>query len=345
MNTMSGLQKRKGFLKGERKQVTKKLRSEVDTSGIEDGESSKSSIFSDATQDTINSNSLAGPSHTGFRANDEKSEDDTDFKTDHFEDEPFPHLDTDRTQHTREHVNHIILLDTSLMPDGAPTGVFHEMMLRDNYPHVDPSTLNVIQMPFLIRNCALAQLEFFKDLRGVFDKLGWFGNVGKVIRGSAGAGKSYVLYHVVNFCRASGWLVLYIPRAGKLGQLSQAAAAKTILMNFLKAEKDKLEKIKTDKTVNEPISRYFGINEEQSQNLSLAQLDYPVLVAVDEWNARCSPKYVNNKVLNLFTKNKLRSGFWLYAISSSFVPYEEFRNADAQTIMIDIPSYDMNSVP
>src|SRR6185312_14667218 len=32
------------------------------------------------------------------------------------------------------------------------------------------------------------------------------------LAGTAGAGKSYVLYHVVQFCRASGWLVLYVPR-------------------------------------------------------------------------------------------------------------------------------------
>ncbi|CAG8607310.1 1386_t:CDS:2, partial [Paraglomus occultum] len=362
MATSSSSLKRKGILESE--EVSKKPRSRIDTSDREDSESSKSDAVSDATNDVSISNE-----------DDEYDED--NHNTDYFEDEPLPHLDTDEdpfnllditdtTQHTLQHVNRIFLLDKSLVPDGEPTGVVYEEMTRANYPNVDASILNNEHIPFLIRNCALDFIKFFADLKNAFDKKGRFGNVGKVIRGPAGAGKSYVLYHVVHFCRASGWLVLYIPRAGEVSGLHEAMAARNILNNFMKAEGDKLKTIKIDKTYDLPISSYFDIQDQSQQGLSLydcirngfnnplatlekvfdvvlnAELKYPVLVAIDEWNARCSPQNVGNRVLNLFAKNKLRSGFWLYAISSSFDPYEEFRNADAQTIMVDIPSYDMD---
>ncbi|KAL1915001.1 uncharacterized protein VTP21DRAFT_7706 [Calcarisporiella thermophila] len=145
---------------------------------------------------------------------------------------------------------------------------------------------------------------------------------------------------------------LALSSAGELSQLNEAGAAMNILMGFLSAEKAKLKTIKVEKSLSQLISRYFGINEEQNQNLSLydcivkyiykdpfktLEMVFNVIL-----NAQfeCSLQNMSNQVLKLFTKNRLQSGFWLYAISSSFDLYEEFWNADAQTIMIDILPYD-----
>lgn len=90
---------------------------------------------------------------------------------------------------------------------------------------------------------------------------------------------------------------------------------------------------------------------------------YPVLVAVDEWNA----KFDKPKCQELFDEFEVQklvgivffpvllidysstathyiyiqnSGFWLYAVSSSFNPVKDvFQNADRQTLSVTIPRY------
>ena len=88
-----------------------------------------------------------------------------------------------------------------------------------------------------------------------------------MVGGPAGAGKSYLLYHVVHFCRATGWLVLYVPTrelsenftfigryappktfftiqlVGSFEDYENERAARTILKRFLIAEEEKLKDI------------------------------------------------------------------------------------------------------
>ncbi|KAF9372356.1 hypothetical protein BGX21_004813 [Mortierella sp. AD011] len=66
---------------------------------------------------------------------------------------------------------------------------------------------------------------------------------------------------------------------------------------------------------------------------------HPVLVAVDEWNAKFEESKSCPELLEFFALQKLRSGFWLYAVSSSFGPTSGFQNADKQTLSVDIPWY------
>lgn len=172
-------------------------------------------------------------------------------------------------------------------------------MTSTNYPRLTPSELNHRVLPFLIRSCAVSIMNEFLDMKTMFDDDGYFHKKGKVLsersfmigfscpyfsncswywscchwpEGPAGAGKSYVLYHVVQFCRASGWLVLYIPAgesnclsliysrracthyqlshfchlAGAFRNYNNKTAAWTILESFLHAEKDKLKEIEYD---------------------------------------------------------------------------------------------------
>ena len=102
MATNSSSRKRKGVLKDESEEMPKKPRSRIDTSGREDSESSKSDAISDVSISNESSplymtpgNSRAGSSHIGFPPDDSEDEEDNQ-NVDYFEDEPLPHLDTDK---------------------------------------------------------------------------------------------------------------------------------------------------------------------------------------------------------------------------------------------------------
>ncbi|RUP50764.1 hypothetical protein BC936DRAFT_137722 [Jimgerdemannia flammicorona] len=264
--------------------------------------------------------------------------------------------DHDVTDTTSEHVNRIFLLDSSAVPEGGPTGIDFDTMEKRNYPKLDASRLDKHKLPFLIRNCAIECLNLMQSLKEDFDEIkeespdkkGRISNVGRILTGIADGGKSYALYHVVQFCRASGWLVLYVPRLGTLAVEKDEDAAKKILTDFIKAEKTKLKKMKypnKDYSVYDFILNGIG-NEEFVKTFNglmsvfLAdELTYPLLIAVDEWNARFSQTTSCKEVLKAFNDKMMTSGFWLYSISAAFDPVQGLRNADATTILIKIPSY------
>ena len=133
--------------------------------------------------------------------------------------------------HGPEHVNQIFLLDTTKAPDNQHTGVAFEKLNMINYPDLAESELNEDLLPFLVRKCAVDRLNAFRVMKRTFDRLGRFDEKGAILsglssvvsffclcfrmesdtsflcwltEGPAGAGKSYVLYHVVQFCRATG---------------------------------------------------------------------------------------------------------------------------------------------
>src|SRR4051812_16035440 len=100
MATNSSSRKRKGVLEDESEEVSKKLRSRIDTSGREDSESSKSVAISDVSISNESSplymipgNSRAGSSHIGFPPDDSEDEEDNQ-NANYFEDEPLLHMDS-----------------------------------------------------------------------------------------------------------------------------------------------------------------------------------------------------------------------------------------------------------
>ncbi|RUP49201.1 hypothetical protein BC936DRAFT_143073, partial [Jimgerdemannia flammicorona] len=218
----------------------------------------------------------------------------------------FDLLEVDLTEINHDHVNEIILLDQSRVPEGEPTGIDLELLNEKNYPDFGVSGFedSDSKLPFLIRDCALQIIKSFRIMKRAFDRRGHFGK-GNILQGPAGAGKSYVLYHVVQFCRASGWLVLYIPTAGAFNEYDNERAAGTILDNFLHAEKDKLKDIEFKKggpSLYDFISdgldneKYFETWKGLSNLFSIKRLKYPFLIAVDEWNV----KFDNPRCQELF---------------------------------------------
>ncbi|RUS30984.1 hypothetical protein BC938DRAFT_478673 [Jimgerdemannia flammicorona] len=135
---------------------------------------------------------------------------------------------------------------------------------------------------------------------------------------------------------------------GTLAEKNDEFAAERILSDFIEAEETKLKNTEYRKegySLDDFISTGYDHGEfletfkELMSFLFNTKFTYPILVAVDEWNARFSQDASCEEVLHAFDDNKLKSGLWLYSISAAFNPVRGFRNADATTIPIKIPSY------
>ncbi|RUS16729.1 hypothetical protein BC937DRAFT_90866, partial [Endogone sp. FLAS-F59071] len=118
----------------------------------------------------------------------------------------------DLTKHEAKDVHRVFLMDLSKVPEGGPSGIDDDALIPKNYPNTDPSELNKHRLPFLIRECTVKFLEQFKTLNEGFDEDKYIRDSGMYFAGPGGNGKSYVLYYIVQLCRALGWLVLYVPR-------------------------------------------------------------------------------------------------------------------------------------
>ena len=84
--------------------------------------------------------------------------------------------------HKLEHINQIFLLNRSRVPDGQPTGVNYELFTKENYPDLAKTELDDRFLPFLIRYCAINQLNFFRDMKRIFDRDGYFPHKGRILR-------------------------------------------------------------------------------------------------------------------------------------------------------------------
>lgn len=80
-----------------------------------------------------------------------------------------------------EHVGEILLLDSTKVPDGNPTGVDYEKFNKDNYPDLAESELKQDFLPFLVRKCAVDQFNAFRAMKESFDRNGRFGRKGTIL--------------------------------------------------------------------------------------------------------------------------------------------------------------------
>ncbi|RUS24831.1 hypothetical protein BC938DRAFT_473018 [Jimgerdemannia flammicorona] len=78
-------------------------------------------------------------------------------------------LEVDLIEINRDHVNEIILLNRSRVPDGNPTGIASEIMTQKNYPNLQLNELDYRVLPFLIRSCAVSIVNEFPGAFNEYD--------------------------------------------------------------------------------------------------------------------------------------------------------------------------------
>ncbi|RUP44335.1 hypothetical protein BC936DRAFT_149608 [Jimgerdemannia flammicorona] len=91
-------------------------------------------------------------------------------------------LEVDLIEINRDHVNEIILLNRSRVPDGNPTGIASEIMTQKNYPNLQLNELDYHVLPFLIRSCAVSIVNEFREMKTMFDNDNYFPAKGEILR-------------------------------------------------------------------------------------------------------------------------------------------------------------------
>ncbi|KAJ5066629.1 MITOCHONDRIAL 28S ribosomal protein S29 [Anaeramoeba ignava] len=185
-----------------------------------------------------------------------------------------------------------------------------------------------------------------------------------IFTGPPGVGKSYMLYHIADYCsKLSNWVVIYLPNIDEWINQESYVISRKIVINLIQNYQSILskcfafeydtklwdEKNPTEESKTKMISECTRLlNYLMMGNL----FDIRVLVAIDEWNFlfRQERKYQEH-ILDIFKIiPTINQGFFLAAVSSSFhypidpnnsnkrflecrIPIQIFNEAEFQSII------------
>ena len=169
-------------------------------------------------------------------------------------------------------------------------------------------------------------------------------NKPKLLRGPAGAGKSCTLYALVHRALDRKWVVLYLPRLGRLldtTNINDQAVA--ILENLQRTNRQGLPA-----DIAAIVEAGLGNKSEALHALKNAlsalktQTRVPFLLALDQWNVvQGAPNdSLIGTLFRPFDALKVTLGASIAAVSSSFqAPVGLFRDADLQQLTVRVPLY------
>ncbi|KAJ5067755.1 MITOCHONDRIAL 28S ribosomal protein S29 [Anaeramoeba ignava] len=199
--------------------------------------------------------------------------------------------------------------------------------------------------PFLIRN----QTQILLD---TLNKKQWDR---RILIGSSGAGKSYILFHLAYYhYHLPDWIVLYIPNMATLYNNPNHSVAQQIMNRMYLLYKTQLfEKYKFK--FDEEFWRNPNPSEKEkksmiSQCLNLFSaltngvfLNHKIFIALDQWNILFRDEKMNqdNHILNFFREfGEIPNGVFVTAVSSSFEPIDRLHDADYVTLIFRVSVYD-----
>eukprot|EP00298_Acanthocystis_sp_HF-20_P002351 c12779_g1_i1.p1 GENE.c12779_g1_i1~~c12779_g1_i1.p1 ORF type:complete len:584 (+),score=94.00 c12779_g1_i1:84-1754(+) len=165
-------------------------------------------------------------------------------------------------------------------------------------------------IPFLIRSSFIPLFKLLDSNRTHMQ----IDHLGNIFRGPAGAGKSFTLYSIVKFARATGWLVLYIPKTAEILENSDNEQAKLIWKQGFYGQQQLLP---------QRIQDLFETSPEKAVTDAVSwmktEADHPFMIVIDQWNSILEGDNHQTLIGKLFGKKiNMNRGLFFAALSSSF---------------------------